>query len=84
MTVFVFVTTSDGIQIEQKITKKDGGDYVRPLNIPQYALCPQFGFGELADKMREAEPSIFQDETYQVEESPEELSVLQSLPDDEE
>lgn len=38
----------------------------------------------LADKMREAEPSIFQDETYQVEESPEELSVLQSLPDDEE
>lgn len=45
LTVFVFVTTSDGIQVEQKITKKDGGDYVRPLNIPQYALCPQFGFG---------------------------------------
>ena len=57
---------------------------MRPLNIPQYALCPQFGFGELADKMRETEPSIFEDETYQVEQTPEEISVLQSLPDDEE
>ena len=72
------------LSFEQKITKKDGGDYVRPLNIPQYALCPQFGFGELVDKMRETEPSIFQGETYQVEESPEEVSVLQSFPDDEE